>query len=237
MGQVTLNLIAITVFLTTMAVLLGPLVHLSPEVPAIAIATVLGLAIVDQLSWQGTLGNLVIGSLSRLAPEQRQRVIHHEAGHFLVAHLLGIPVTDYSLTALDAWRKGFPGQGGVQFDTAALEGPLATGHLPAQLLNRYCTVWMAGIAAEQLTYHDALGGQDDCQKLAGLWQQLGRSQQAARTQQRWATLQARTLLEQHSTAYTALVQALETGEAVSDCQALLQHHGATANLAASSSGP
>jgi hypothetical protein len=167
MGQVTLNLIAITVFLTTMAVLLGPLVHLAPEVPAIAIATVLGLAIVDQLSWQGTLGNLVIGSLSRLAPEQRQRVIHHEAGHFLVAHLLGIPVTDYSLTAWDAWRKGFPGQGGVQFDTAALEGPLATGHLPAQLLNRYCTVWMAGIAAEQLTYHDALGGQDDCQKLAG----------------------------------------------------------------------
>lgn len=164
MGQVTLNLIAITIFLTTMAALLGPLVHISPGVPAIVIVTVLGLAIVDQFSWQGTLGNLVVGSLSRLAPEQRQRVIHHEAGHFLVAHLLGIPVTDYSLTTWEAWRKGFPGQGGVQF----LEGPLTTGQLPAQLLNRYCTVWMAGIAAEQLTYSNALGGQDDCQKLAGV---------------------------------------------------------------------
>ena len=235
MGQVTLNLIAITIFLTTMAALLGPLVHISPGVPAIAIVTVLGLAIADQFSWQGTLGNLVVGSLSWLAPEQRQRVIRHEAGHFLVAHLLGIPVTDYSLTAWEAWRKGFPGQGGVQFDTAALETPLATGQLPAQLLNRYCTVWMAGIAAEQLAYGDALGGQDDGQKLTGVWQQLGRSQPA--TQQRWAILQARTLLEQHPTAYAALVQALATGESVSDCQALLQQHGATANLAASSSGP
>ncbi|MEB3267383.1 MAG: ATP-dependent Zn protease [Leptolyngbya sp.] len=228
MGQLTLNLVAISIFLVTMTALLGPLVQISPVVPAIAIVTLLGLATVDQLSWQGTLGNLVIGGLSRLDPDQRQRVARHEAGHFLIAHLLEIPVTDYSLTAWEAWRKGFPGQGGVQFDITALESALATGQIPAQALNRYGIVWMAGIAAEQWLYGEAVGGQDDQQKFTQVWRQLGRSAAAVQTQQRWAILQARTLLETHADAYAALVEALDAGVAVADCQALLVSHGAVA---------
>ncbi|MGD1905712.1 MAG: ATP-dependent Zn protease [Leptolyngbyaceae cyanobacterium] len=227
MGQLTLNLIAISVFLVTVTTLLGPLVHIPQGVPAIATVTVLAIAIIDQAQWNGTVGNLFLGGFRRFSAVQQQRVLHHEAGHLLMAHLLSIPVTDYSLTAWEAWRKGFPGQGGVQFDTASLETAVGEGQIPAQLLNRYCVVWMAGVAAEQLMYGEALGGQDDRQKFTILWQQLGRTVQQGLAQQRWALLQAKTLLEQHGEAYQALVEAMAEQTPVADCQALLIENGAT----------
>lgn len=222
MGQLTLNLVAIAVFLATMGMLLGPLLHIPQTVPVVAIATLLALATLDQASWNGTLGNLLVNSLTRLSGETRQRVLHHEAGHFLVAYLLDIPVTDYTLNAWDAWRKGIPGSGGVQFSTTPLDTPLATGQIPASLLNRYCTVWMAGIAAEKHVYGKAQGGQDDRQKFFLLWQQLQRPVQEVPMRQRWATLQAQHLLDTHSTTYHALVTAMAAGTSVEGCLNLLQ---------------
>lgn len=224
MGQLTLNLVAITIFTVTMASLFGPLIHLPPAVPAIAIVTVLGVAILDQTSNNGTLGNLLVNGLSRVSPEARQRVLHHEAGHFLIAELMEIPVTDYTLSAWEAWKRGLPGQGGVQFDTALLETTLATGTLPAQVLNRYCTVWMAGVAAEQWIYGEAIGGQDDRQKFATLGQQIQRPFQESQMRQRWATLQAKSLLEKHEAAYHSLVEAMEAGASVADCRAAIALH-------------
>ncbi|NJN20169.1 MAG: hypothetical protein HC812_01875 [Leptolyngbya sp. RL_3_1] len=115
----------------------------------------------------------------------------------------------------------------MQFDISALEAAMGNGQIPAQLLNRYCMVWMAGVAAEQLTYGDAVGGQDDRQKFTILWQQLGRTVQQGLAQQRWALLQAKTLLEQHEETYQALVQAMAEQSSVGDCQALLTERGAT----------
>ncbi|HEY9890028.1 MAG TPA: hypothetical protein V6D02_16600 [Candidatus Obscuribacterales bacterium] len=222
MGQRTLNIVAIAIFVTTMGVLLGPLLHIPQGVPALAIAAMLGLAIVDQSSWNGTLGNLISNGMARLSGEERDRILRHEAGHFLVAFLLDIPVTDYTLNAWDAWRKGIPGLGGVQFDTTDLEQTLKTGQIPAQTLNRYCTVWMAGIAAEKIAYGQAQGGQDDRQKFALLWRQLNRPAQEGQTRQRWAVLQAQTLLEKHPDALEALVAAMDTNTPVADCLTLLQ---------------
>lgn len=222
MGQLTLNIVALTIFVVTMGMLVGPLVHLPQAVPVVAIATLLGIATLDQTSFNGTLGNLLIGGFNRLSGDERDRVVHHEAGHFLVAYLLDIPVTDYTLSAWEAWKKGLPGLGGVQFDTADLETILKTGQLPAQTLNRYCTVWMAGIAAEKLVYGQAQGGQDDRQKFSILWQQLQRPLQEGQIRQRWAVLQAKTLLENHQDAYEALVSAMSDHLPIADCLALLQ---------------
>ena len=224
MGQQTLNIVAITIFVVTMGMLVGPLVHLPQAVPVIAIAALLSLATLDQASFNGTLGNLLIGGLNRLSGEGRDRILHHEAGHFLVAYLLDIPVSDYTLSAWEAWKKGMPGLGGVQFDTTDLEAQIQTGQLPAQLLNRYCTVWMAGIAAEKWVYGQAQGGQDDRQKFAILWQQLQRPMAEGQVRQRWAVLQARTLLEKHPDAYQALVAAMAEQTPAAACLALLQTH-------------
>lgn len=225
MGQVTLNTVAIAVFMVTMSILLGPLLNIPQAFPAVAIVGLLGLAILDQSSWNGTLGNLFVGGFNRLSGEEQERVLHHEAGHFLAAFVLGIPVTDYTLTAWDAMKKGLPGIGGVQFDTTDLDKTLKTGELPAQILNRYCTVWMAGIAAEKLVFGQAKGGQDDRQKFSILWQQLQRPIQEGQVRQRWAVLQAQTLLEKHQDAYEKLVKAMTAGTPVADCLDLLTAEG------------
>lgn len=224
MRDTTLNLIALSVFGVTMISLVGPLISLSPVVPAVATVGMIGLVTLDQLGLQGRVGNLVVDWCSWASPEYRQRVLYHEAGHFLVATLLGIPVVAYSLNTWEAWKQGLPGQGGVVFDTQELEQTVAQGQIPAQLLDRYCRVWMAGIAAEQLAYGTAIGGSDDRLKFAQLWQQLDRPAAEAQTKQRWAALQAKTLMEANRPALEALVEALDQRQSVEVCQQIIQTH-------------
>lgn len=200
-----------------MSSLLGPLVHLSPFVPALAAFSILGVATLDTLSWQGRAGTLLVDWFNRFSPAHRDRVVRHEAGHFLVAHLLDIPVTGYTLSAWDAFRQGQAGLGGVSFASPELEAAVAQGVLSAQLVDRYCTVLMAGIAAETLVYGEPEGGVDDRQMLQSLWAQMKRSPAEADLKQRWATLQAKTLLEAHPDAYEALVAAMERKDSVEAC--------------------
>jgi hypothetical protein len=222
MSQTTLNLVAITIFTLVMSSLLGPLVDLSPVVPAIAVFGLLGAATLDTLSWQGRGGTLLLDWLARFSPQHRERVIRHEAGHFLVAHLLEIPITGYTLSAWEAFRQGQPGLGGVSFDSQELNAELEKGLLSAQLVERYCTVWMAGTAAEKLVYGNAEGGADDRQKLRILWTQLKRPLSECEIKERWASLQARSLLEAHQPAYEKLVAAMTQAEPVNKCRELIE---------------
>lgn len=222
MSQTALNLIAITIFILVMSSLLGPLVNLSPVVPAIAVFGLLGAATLDTLSWQGRGGTLLLDWLARFSPQHRERVIRHEAGHFLVAHLLNIPVTGYTLSAWEAFRQGQAGLGGVSFDSQELDAELEKGVLSVQLVDRYCTVWMAGMAAEKLVYGNAEGGADDRQKLRILWTQLKRPLSECETKERWAVLQARSLLEAHQSAYEELVTAMTQAESVAKCREVVE---------------
>ncbi|MCL1467706.1 ATP-dependent Zn protease [Argonema galeatum] len=221
MSKTALNLIAILVFAMTLSTLLGPLLNISPYVPAIATLTVLGLATLDTLSWQGQGANLLLDWLASASQEHRDRVVRHEAGHFLVAHLLGIPVTGYALTAWSAFKQGQPGQGGVTFDDRELASQLQQGIISAHLLNRYGTVWMAGIVAETLVYGDAEGGAEDRQKLGTVLAQLGRPAASYPQQQRHYALQARTLLQAHWASYEALVAAMEQRASVAECSEIV----------------
>ncbi|WP_421655553.1 ATP-dependent Zn protease [Leptothermofonsia sp. ETS-13] len=218
MSEVSLNLIAVTVFIFTLASLLGPLVHLSPVVPAIATFSILSLATLDTFGWQGRGATLLLDWLASFSKEHRDRVVHHEAGHFLVAHQLGIPVTGYALNAWEAFRQGYPGNGGVQFDTQELEQELQQTVLSAQLLNRYCTIWMAGIAAETLVYPNIEGGNDDRQKLRAILTQLGFPAAECLQKERWAILQAKTLIQHHQEEYEALVSAMKKKATIEECR-------------------
>lgn len=218
MSQLSLNLIAISVFTVTMASLLGPIVHLSPLVPAIATAGALGIATLDTLSWQGQGATLLLDGIARFSAQYRTRIVHHEAGHFLVAHHLGIPITGYSLSAWEAFRQEHPGQGGVQVEAQALEQELQAGSPnTTPVLDRYCTVWMAGVAAETIMYGDVQGGKDDRQVLRTVLQQQGLTAAACEQAERWALLRAKTILNDQATAYAALVTAMEQRSSVVDC--------------------
>jgi hypothetical protein len=159
-----------------------------------------------------------------LSPNHRDRVIHHEAGHFLIAYLLNIPVTGYALSAWDAFKQGQPGQGGVTFGTQELDAELAKGTLSAQLLERYCTVWMAGGVAETIVYGNAEGGADDLQKFRMIWAQLNRPDREGQEKERWSVLKARNLLQQHWDAYEALVEALKQQADVDECCRVIEQH-------------
>jgi hypothetical protein len=217
MNQMSLNLVAITIFTLVMSSLLGPLVHLSPAIPAIAVVGLLGFATIDTFSWQGRGSTLLLSWLGSFSPQYRARIIHHEAGHFLVAHLLGIPITGYTLSAWEAFRQGQPGLGGVSVDCQELDGELAQGNLSAQLVDRFGTVWMAGGVAEKLVYGNTEGGEDDRQKFRLLWSQLQRPAAEGEMKERLASLQAKELLQGNWSTYEALVAAMEQHLPVEAC--------------------
>ncbi|MBD2297609.1 MULTISPECIES: ATP-dependent Zn protease [Nostocales] len=221
MSQTALNLVAISVFLMTFSVLLGPLINLSPTIPALATFTILGIATLDSFSLQGKGGTILLDWIAGFSSEHRDRIIHHEAGHFLVASVLGIPVTGYTLSAWEAWREGQPGQGGVAFNDTELAAQLEKGTISAQMLDRYCTMWMAGIAAEALVFERAEGGGDDKAKLAEVLKVVGFSESAFQQKQRFHVLQAKTLLEENWSSYQALVQAMQQRASVEECQSAI----------------
>jgi hypothetical protein len=221
MSQTALNLVAISIFIITISSLLGPLFHLSPTVPALATFTILGIATLDSFSLQGKGGTVLLDWIASFSPAHRERIIHHEAGHFLIAHLLDIPVTGYTLSAWEALKQKQPGQGGVSFDDTELASQLDRGKITAQMLDRYCTIWMAGIAAETLVYKNAQGGADDKNKLAGVLTNLGFSESSGEMKQRLCTLQAKTLLQENWLAYQALVDAMGKRAPLTECQSAI----------------
>ncbi|MFM2311804.1 MAG: hypothetical protein RLZZ04_1080 [Cyanobacteriota bacterium] len=222
MSQTALNLIAIGIFLMTMTSLLGPIFQIPPVVPAALTFGILSLATVDTLSWNSRGVSLLLDLFA--SGEQRQRVINHEAGHFLTAYFLGIPITGYTLTAWEVLKQGKLGRGGVGFDTDSLTAKPFELEKMRLSLDRFCTVWMAGIAAEQMVYGNSQGGAEDRQQLkqalvmAGL-PEIGHSQK-----ERWAQLQATNLLTRHQQSYEALVVAMNSRASVEECYAVIQQH-------------
>jgi len=257
MNPTTLNLLAVSVFAFTLLSLVGPLLNISPGAVAVVLSACVGLLALDRYGWQGKGGNLLVDLVSGQSSEYRQRIVHHEAGHFLIAHMLNIPVESYTLSAWQGIKAGLPGLGGVIVDTSAIaaslqpapqapaetlpeapaeappEAPPASHPLTAQILNHYSILWMAGIAAEQQKFGDAQGGDDDKAQLRRLWELApaqNRTAAAPQTQMRWALLQANTLLENQPKAYQALVTAMGEQRSVEDCCVQIEANLVEANL-------
>ncbi|GAB4340080.1 MAG: hypothetical protein Fur0042_00480 [Cyanophyceae cyanobacterium] len=225
MSPTTLNLVAAGVFLTTLMILGGPALNLSPLVPSALTVAILALATGDRFLWDGQGGTLLVDWFANRSAAHRERVLHHEAGHFLVAELLGVPVTAYSLCAWEAFQQGQTARGGVQFDETQVQAQLSQGQLSVQLFSHYSTIWMAGIAAETLCFGRADGGGDDRQLLLNAVAQLRRANPQGvppfAVQQNIALQRARTLLEQQAPAYRALVEAMRAGQSPDQCRAAI----------------
>ncbi|MEL6940317.1 MAG: ATP-dependent Zn protease [Cyanobacteria bacterium J06598_1] len=237
MNPTTLNLLAVSVFAFTLLSLVGPLLNISPGAVAITLSGIAGVFALDRFVAQGKGGNLLIDLVSSQSSDYRQRIVHHEAGHFLVAHLLDVPAESYTLSAWEAIRAGLPGLGGVVLDVSAIAPDVTASEdaatpLSAQQLNRYCIIGMAGIAAESETYGTAEGGQDDRAQLKQLWKQAQKPESGLDTQLRWALLQAQTLLKAQSAAYEALVSAMTERASVAECQTQIEQHRADVDAGA-----
>lgn len=218
MNQLSLNLTAIAVFTLTLSSLLGPAIHLNPAIPAIAAFGILGFLAIDSLQWKGRGSNLVLGLISSLSAEYRDRLLHHEAGHFIVATLLDIPITGYTLNPWEALKAGQKGQAGVSFDQEAMIENLKSPSNAQQWIDRYCVMWMAGVVAEELVYGYAEGGADDLQNFNTLLKLYSPVEGDFTPKQQWAKLQAKTLIKDHWKAYQMLTFAMEYRLPVAKCQ-------------------
>jgi hypothetical protein len=208
--QLSFNLVAICVFGMTVSSLVTPLLKISSTVPILIIFAIVVITTIDGLLLKSTAATILLDTIANNNPAYRQRIIEHEAGHFLVAYLLGIPISGYTLSAWESFQQGQSAQGGVMFSPSP-------SNISSQLLQQYCTVWMAGIAAEKSIYDRAEGGTEDRQKLRGVLFLAGKQQQEITTQENLATLQAKTLIKDHWAAYQALVIAMGNRAAVADC--------------------
>ncbi|HEY9596176.1 MAG TPA: ATP-dependent Zn protease [Cyanophyceae cyanobacterium] len=231
MQQTALNLIAISIFCMTLSALLAPMLNISPAIPAVTTLGVLSLATLDSFSFQGRGATLLLDLLAGANSEHRDRIIRHEAGHFLAAFFLGIPITGYTLSAWEAFKQGQPGLGGVTFAPLPTSpDALAAGEMRVTI-ERFCTVWMAGIAAETLIYGSAEGGGEDRQKLREALALLGRPVNEAVIKERWATRQAETMIQEYKESYEALVAAMKQRASVAECCQVIQQHCQTSEVA------
>lgn len=215
MQQTALNLVAIGIFGITFLSLLTPFINIPPSVPAGMTLVILVLGTIDTLAWQNRGVTLFLDFFA--SDRERERVLHHEAGHFLVAYLLDIPVTGYTLTAWEAFKQGRSGNGGVIFDTDSLPKISKKTQEISLITEKYCKVFMAGIAAEKYVYGAAEGGKDDRAVLRSALRSLGLSQQNCLLKERTAQLQATTLIEENKVAYQALVSSMKERKSVQDC--------------------
>ena len=151
-----------------------------------------------------------IDSFSKVFPDYRKRVVIHEAAHFLLAHLLGVPVVGYSLML---------GKEHTDLAEAALQRRLIEKQLDEQEVNRLGIIAMAGATAEAMNFPEVMGQNADMLDLQRIMMRsstkLGNQQQQNLT--RWASYQAASLLRKYKAEYEALVQCMESAGSVKDC--------------------
>ncbi|CAL4963588.1 unnamed protein product [Urochloa decumbens] len=180
----------------------------------------LSLWSVDFVYFGGGVRNLVLDTIGHyLSQRYHNRVIQHEAGHFLIAYLLGVLPKGYTITSLDTLVKqgSLNVQAGTAFvDTEFLE-EMNTGKLSATMLNKFSCIALAGVATEYLLYGVAEGGLADINKLDGLLKSLGFTQKKADSQVRWAVLNTVLILRRHEKARSQLAEAMSSGKSVGTC--------------------
>jgi hypothetical protein len=171
---------------------------------------------VDQIFYRGAAFESVY---QKAFPEYKKKIIYHEAGHFLLAYLLGIPVRGCVTNAWDARKyPDIKGQAGTIFYDPKLADELLNQKITRSSLDRMSVVIMGGIAAEAIRFGKAEGGAVDEQSLVGFLTSIQPPWNILRIQgqARWAAMQAILLIREHEKSYAALCLALEEGKSVGD---------------------
>ncbi|KAL4637271.1 hypothetical protein ACB092_03G066100 [Castanea dentata] len=170
----------------------------------------------DSVSFNGGVGSLVIDTIGHtFSQKYHNRVIQHEAGHFLIAYLVGILPKGYTLSSLEALKK--EGSLNVQAGTAFVDFEFLE-----ETLNRFSCIALAGVATEYLLYGVAEGGLADINKLDMLLQGLGFTQKKADSQVRWSVLNTVLLLRRHKLARAKLAEAMSMGKSVGACLGIIE---------------
>ncbi|XP_022971098.1 uncharacterized protein LOC111469866 isoform X1 [Cucurbita maxima] len=194
--------------------------HITPQHLFYLSVGFLFLWTLDSVGLNGGVGSLVLDTIGHtFSQKYHNRVIQHEAGHFLIAYLLGVVPKGYTLSSLEALQKegSLNLQAGTAFvDFEFLEEVIA-GKVSGTMLNRFSCIALAGVATEYLLYGCAEGGLADINKLDLLLKGLGFTQKKADSQVRWAVLNTVLILRRHESARAKLADAMSSGKSVGNC--------------------
>uniref|UniRef100_A0A0E0JJ38 Stress regulated protein n=1 Tax=Oryza punctata TaxID=4537 RepID=A0A0E0JJ38_ORYPU len=178
----------------------------------------LSLWSVDLVYFSGGVRNLILDAIGHnLSQKYHNRVIQHEAGHFLIAYLLGVLPKGYTITSLDTLIK--KGSLNVQAGTAFVDFEFLK-----EMLNKFSCIALAGVATEYLLYGYAEGGLADIGQLDGLLKGLGFTQKKADSQVRWAVLNTVLILRRHEKARSQLAEAMSSGRSVGSCIGVIEEN-------------
>uniref|UniRef100_A0A0D9V174 Stress regulated protein n=1 Tax=Leersia perrieri TaxID=77586 RepID=A0A0D9V174_9ORYZ len=187
----------------------------------------LSLWSVDLVYFGGGVRNLILDTIGHnLSQKYHNRVIQHEAGHFLIAYLLGVLPKGYTITSLDTLvEKGSLNvQAGTAFVDFEFLQEVSTGKLSAKMLNKFSCIALAGVATEYLLYGYSEGGLADIGQLDGLLKGLGFTQKKADSQVRWAVLNTVLILRRHERARSQLAAAMSSGKSVGSCIGVIEEN-------------
>ncbi|KAI4301856.1 hypothetical protein L6164_035094 [Bauhinia variegata] len=180
----------------------------------------------DLVSFSGGIGSLALDTIGHsFSQKYHNRVIQHEAGHFLIAYPVGILPKGYSLSSLEALKKegSLNVQAGTSFVDIEFLEEVSAGKLSATTLNRFSCIALAGVATEYLLYGFAEGGLDDIGKLDALLKSLGFTQKKADSQVRWSVLNVVLLLRRHGGARAKLAEAMSRGNSIGSCIEVIEN--------------
>lgn len=204
------------------------------------------LTTLDAVAAGGGFGFLVLDSAARVvSPSYARRVAAHEAGHFLVAYLLGLLPRGYDLSSLDAFARAraLNVQAGTRLCDVAFRREVSSGKISSSSVDRAAAVALAGVAAEHCLFRkdagrafddergnesenevgeSAEGGVGDIKQLDALLSALGFSQAKADSTVRYALLVAVTLLRRHRKAHARLSEAMLRGKSVVECVSVVE---------------
>lgn len=215
MSEAAVSRIAIAIFALVISTVINGWLTLGVTVGVVII-------VLDQIGWGGRGSNLVGALLEARSLEYRERVLHHEAGHLLAACVLNIPVVDYVLDPWLAFRRGYPGYGGVQLDLGPWQTWLEHHQISESDLERYGIFWAAGGVAEQQVWGQAQGDRSDQRQIAQLLALLRTRFGAGLDLKHWQSrfkLGAEELLQTHPEAYELVVQRMRQRLPVQECVA------------------
>jgi hypothetical protein len=156
---------------------------------------------------------------------QRDRVIYHEAGHFLACYLCGIPTIDYDVDGgIDAISIAarIPSLSSIEYELKSPSAPSATSSqseiLIASRTGNLLIVSMAGVVAETLRCGNSLGGKEDFPTAVGILRRYG-VRQSGETDDylRWAVLKALNLLRIHRDELDQLAENMRLRKTVAEC--------------------
>ncbi|GMI90055.1 Virescent3-1 [Hibiscus trionum] len=207
-GQSGSSSVVLAGFLGGVSYLLQQGIDIRPQ-----LAIILGLAFTDST----LLGGTCLAQISSYWPPYRRRILVHEAGHLLVAYLMGCPIRGVILDPIVAMQVGIQGQAGTQFWDEKMNNEMAEGQLSGSTFDRYCMVLFAGIAAEALVYGEAEGGENDENLFRSICVLMQPPLSVAQmsNQARWSVLQSYNLLKWHRHAHRAAFKAMESGGSLS----------------------